>query len=132
MTQHRTDKLSKLKSTTDLATNDLGLFATAVVLRGRRMLESRAPGALDGAERFGFLRIIRLPFRLLGMFLRWLGGIWRVVMTWVVDVMAMISRNTIGRIQEALAAMSRWLTAWLHEQLHQTTRNLKARLTRKR
>jgi hypothetical protein len=132
MTQHRTDRLNKIKSTTDLATNDLGLFATAVVLRGRRMFEARAPKALDGAERFGFLRIIRLPFRLLGMLLRWVGGIWRVVMTVIVDLMAMISRNTIGRIQELLMVMSSAMTAWLHEQIHNATRNLKSRLTRKR
>jgi hypothetical protein len=59
MSQRKTERLKQSNPTGPLGGGDLGLFATAVVLRGRRVLAKRSPKTLKNVETLAAMPALR-------------------------------------------------------------------------
>jgi hypothetical protein len=59
MQQRKTERLKQSTPTGPLGGGDLGLLATAVLLRGRRALEKRSPKTLKSVEHLAAMPVLR-------------------------------------------------------------------------
>jgi hypothetical protein len=105
MTQKRTDRLDRSPGTTQLQTGDLGLLATAIVLRGRRVLGARAPKALEKADRALAMPAVRNAINGLASAIERVTTTIDVVKSRATDLGQAIARNTVGRAQALLATI---------------------------
>lgn len=108
--QRKTNRFRHATPTSPLPGGDLGLLATAVVLRGRRLLEQRSPRTLKGMQRLAALPLLRKA--VLGT----LNGIERVglagavLRTRLLDAMTFFSHRLVGRARHALGNLLASLT----------------------
>ncbi|MDB5100464.1 MAG: hypothetical protein JWM80_4885 [Cyanobacteria bacterium RYN_339] len=106
MTQKRTERLDQSRHTAPLHTGDLGLFATAIVLRGRRVLGKRAPKALQKADRALAMPAVRAALNALSRVVERVVTFQGIVKVRLSDLMQAIARNTVGRVQNAIMAIA--------------------------
>ena len=99
MTQKRTERLDGHRGTSPLQTGDLGLFATAIVLRSRRALGKRSPKALAQADRALAMPAVRAAIEGLANVVERVTTTVDVVKARLADFSQAIARNTVGRAQ---------------------------------
>jgi hypothetical protein len=106
MTQKRTKRLDQSRATGPLQTGDLGLFATAIVLRGRRVLGKRAPKALQKADRALAMPAVRQALNTLSTLVERCVTMQDLIKSRVSDLSQAIARNTVGRVQGLIATLA--------------------------
>jgi len=113
MTQRRTDRLDRSKPTGPLPTGDLGLLATAIVLRGRRVLGKRAPRALAQADKALARPAVRAALNAIATVVERVTTTVDVVKARFTDLLQAVARQTVGRAQGLVANLGRALRARL-------------------
>lgn len=106
MTQKRTERLDGHRGTAPLQTGDLGLLATAIVLRGRRALGKRSPKALEQADRALAMPAVRAAIEGLASLAERVTATVDVVKARLADFSQALARHTVGRAQAALATLA--------------------------